>query len=143
VIVICDIDSTIANQSHREGLIAEAGWDAYHQASPADPPIQEMIALVNALNMAGHRIICLTGRPEKWRGITMTWLVQHDVHFHDLWMRPDDDYRPGKVMKIEYTRAQLGDLSKVGLVLEDVEDIAAAWRTEGVTTLLVHARRAG
>jgi hypothetical protein len=142
MIIVADVDNTLSAGFHREKLIDEDGWDAFHLASVHDEPITEMIALVNALTRAGHHVICLTGRPEKYRGITLTWLIHHGVEFAELYMRGNDDYRPAAIMKLDIARTSMGgDLRRISLILEDNEAIAAAWAEEGITTLLVRARR--
>jgi beta-phosphoglucomutase-like phosphatase (HAD superfamily) len=140
LIVIADIDNTISSSWWREYLIDSKGWDAFHREGELDEPIPEMVELINALAVK-HRVICLTGRPERWRGLTLGWLIRHGVEFHDLLMRPNDNYYPAAEVKLELARQHLGDLQKVSLVLEDTEAVAAAWRAEGITTLLVQARR--
>lgn len=139
MILFCDIDHTISDASWRDGMIGgDGGWDAYHLASENDKPITEMIWLVNHLKLSGWLIICLTTRPEKWRQLTMGWLIKHGVHFDELVMRPDKDFRPAPIVKVEQAQKIVADLTRC-IVIDDREDTIEAFKAIGVTTLQVSA----
>ena len=137
-----DIDHTVSDATWRDGMIGVEPWDTYHQAAPKDKPIPEMVGLVAVLSREFH-VICVTARPEKWRNLTMTWLIKHNVLFHELLMRPDDCYLPAPESKLKVVKQRLGEdfKSEVAFVLDDRDDVAAAFKGEGVTVLQVHARR--
>lgn len=111
MIIICDIDGTIADCSARVPLIPD--WDAFHERMIDDPPIRPV---VNALLRIAESqwpsaqkgvppvgLFFLTGRPNKYRIPTQKWLADkcnlmvHDDY--DLLMRPTDDYTPDHEMK--------------------------------------------
>lgn len=141
MILFCDIDHTISDAAWRDGMIGgEGGWDAYHLASQQDSPVLEMVWLVNHLKHSGWLIIGLTTRPEKWRRMTMDWLHKFGVHFDELLMRPDDDFRPSPEIKVEQAIAAVKDLRRC-VVFDDREDVIAAFKALGVTSLQVHSGR--
>ena len=142
-VVILDIDHTVSDAAWRDDMIGAAGftWDDYHKEAPKDKPIEEMVRLVYCLRHEFH-IIAVTARPEKWRGITMAWLVNQGVMFHELIMRPDKDYSSAAALKVKLVKERIGDdlRSQVAFVLDDRDDVMAAFRAEGVTCLQVQAQ---
>ena len=141
--VLVDIDHTLSNAWWRDSLIGD--WDAYHAVSGQDNPLQDVITMVNALHRCGRSIIGLTARPEKWRQLTMEWLVKHFVSMDELLMRSDDDFRPAPEVKVALALERFKDESnlrnQVALVLDDREDVIEAFRALGVTALQVFGRR--
>lgn len=144
-VVICDVDNTIANVAWRESYIAE-GWDIYHALAVNDEPFEDVVGLLRALDQAHYHLIGVTSRPEKWRKLTMNWLIKYDIPMHDLWMRPPDDFRGAHELKIDLIKKNMqGPEEQISFVLEDRDDVIAAFRALGITTLQVsaHERRSG
>jgi hypothetical protein len=140
--ILCDIDHTISNAFPRDNLIGgEGGWDAYHSASEADEPIDEMVRMINALQEQGFVIVAITARPEKWRQLTLSWLVRHNVRIDELLMRPEAEFRPAPEIKVDLAKKRFGEElnALVAFVLDDRDDVCAAFRTLGITALQVHA----
>lgn len=142
--ILVDIDHVISDAQNRDGMIGVNSWDEYHQASEHDAPFDHMVALIFALAGSGYNIIGITARPEKWRKLTMEWLVKHNVAMHELLMRPEDNYRPAPQIKVELAIARYGDAltSEVAFILDDREDVIEAFQGLGVSGLVVHGRRA-
>lgn len=141
MICLIDIDDTLADTAHRQHLIEEGGWDAFHGASRDDPPIPATIALLDAL-AASYHIVALTARPEKWRTLTMTWLVRHNVSVHELLMRPDADFRPAALVKPDVAITRYGSpealQTAVSFVIDEREDVLAAFVALGIPGFRVH-----
>jgi beta-phosphoglucomutase-like phosphatase (HAD superfamily) len=133
MILITDLDHTLAASSwrdqHRGG-----NWDAYHEMAKDDPPILPMISLINALSL-GAKIVCITTRPEKWRTLTMNWLLKHLVDIDELLMRPNDDFRPSPVLKVALAQQFLVEDENV-VAIDDREDVLQAYRAVGIKALL-------
>ncbi len=142
---LIDIDDTLSETWRRESLIASAGWDAFHEDSANDLPIQDMITVVNALHFGGMFCLGFTARPEKWRSVTNFWLADKTVHLDEVLMRPNDDYRPSPVAKLAMAVARFGseDLVRehVAFIVDDREDVIRAFAGIGITGLHIHARR--
>lgn len=142
MIIIVDIDDTLADTSHREHLIQSEGWDAFHEAGKDDRPIEAMMQLLFRL-MAAHEvheseIVALTARPHKYRNQTLKWLMDHSIYVNDLIMRPNDDYSKSKDLKVRLAKEYFGDRFKdISLVIDDHEEVCAAFRAEGITCLQV------
>jgi hypothetical protein len=142
MIIIIDIDDTLADTSHREHLIQSQGWDAFHEAGKDDPPIKAMIRLIDVLCEAEEglvqEIVALTARPAKYRNQTMEWLIKHNIYIDDIIMRPDNDFSKSKDLKVRLAKDYFGARFKeISLIIDDKEDVLAAFRSEGITCLQV------
>lgn len=139
-IVLIDIDHTLSDATWRDPMIGTTSWDEYHAASANDKPHEDVARLVRYL-CASNNYLCvgLTTRPEKWRRLTMDWLLSNSIFLDRLHMRPDDDFRPAPQVKVETAHA-LG-LEEIAFILEDREDVVTAFKAVGITALQVHARR--
>ncbi len=153
MIIFFDIDHTLSDAFHRDGMIEDVmtDWDQYHAESIHDEPIPAMASLVRLLNETrnsfapGTTLVGLTARPEKWRALTMRWLVQHEIPLTHLLMRADDDYRPAKELKLDLARGfvaphALEDVPGV-IVIDDREDVVMAFNTIGIVGLQAFTRR--
>lgn len=144
-LVLCDIDHTLADAAWRDTILntAPTDWQAYHEASVKDECIWDMRDMLAALGGSGAcTIVGLTSRPEKYRTITMQWLFQNGIRMDELLMRADDcwlscaEYKMNKVLE----RFGPDAASKIMLVIDNRDDVIAAFNSIGVTTLLVTKR---
>lgn len=144
--VLIDLDDTLCAAWMRADLI-EQGWDIFHSKSVSDKPIEEMITLVNAIHLAGFKAIGLTSRPNRFRSISIYWLIQHGVYMEHLMMRPDSDWRGAADVKLSLATEFFGGedavAENVAFVIDDREDVVKAFSGIGVTTLHVNAARRG
>lgn len=137
MIVLCDVDATISDSRWRDPLLGN--WSEYYPAGDHDPPVLSMIRMVNSMAILGTRVVHLTCRPERWRDLTMRWLVRHHVLSDGLIMRPDDCYLPSADLKPVLARGEFGEdivAAGVGLVIDDKEAVLDRFRAMGVHTLL-------
>ena len=144
--ILCDIDHTLSNAAWRDDMIGgEGGWDAYHAASVDDEPVTDICRAICLFNFLDHDIIALTTRPEKWRDLTMKWMMKHGISVDELLMRPNDDYRPEWETKLDLAVRRFGSedgvRQNVAFILDDSETVATAFRGLGITVLQVFARR--
>ena len=139
--VLVDIDSVLSNAAHREGLIAEEGWDAFHAAGIYDEPVHPIRNLIEAHRSIGFTVLLLTARPEKWRQQTLKWLALHEINIDGLLMRADNDFRPAPAVKVDLALEHFGCEPKlkdrVALIVDDREDILKEFANMGIVTLLV------
>lgn len=135
--IICDIDGTIADCSHRLHLILgrKQNWEEFFVQAEHDEPIPVAIGVVNALHAAGHRIIFCTARNERIRYITTQWLYKHVGKWTldaMLWMRDNTDQRHDDVVKMDHlSEMYLSGYNPV-LALEDRDRVVAMWRSKGI-----------
>ena len=98
MILILDLDGTLADTSHRAGFIekpnpTDEDWDRFFDPElvALDVPIAESQDALGKISRIFDKIIFLTGRPEYLRKTTAQWL---DVYFgmsptpEELFMRP-------------------------------------------------------
>jgi hypothetical protein len=143
-IILVDLDHTISDAFHRDEMIGVAPWDEYHARLVEDDPAHDFVEFLN--NSALHEmygVIGLTSRPEKFRGITMKWLVQHGVKLDDIWMRQNHDYRAAHDLKIAICQEKLGEdwKSHILFIIDDNEKVISAFRGAGISCMQIYNRR--
>ena len=123
-IVLCDIDGTVADISHREHLLkrdsrGKVNWEAFFSLMEKDSVREHIKAMVYE-SWPECEVIFLTGRPEDYREETEQWLNDNGFTYKELDMRPYGDRRPDYIVKEEII---LTELSKYDIViaLEDRE----------------------
>jgi hypothetical protein len=135
-LAVVDIDGVVADVRHRLQYVERKpkDWDAFFGAAPHDPPHAEGVDLVTSLGET-HEVVFLTGRPEKTRGDTETWLAAQGLGGHPVFMRPGGDRRPAAKVKVELLR-ELARGREVGVVVDDDPYVIEAMRAAGFN---VHA----
>jgi phosphoglycolate phosphatase-like HAD superfamily hydrolase len=135
--IICDIDGTIADCSHRLHHITggRKNWNEFFALTEHDTPIPTVVAVINALHKSGHRIIFCTARSEKTRSSTTQWLYKHVGKWTleaMLYMRDDQDRRPDDQVKADCLVDMQQDGYKPTLALEDRSRVVDMWRQQGI-----------
>jgi hypothetical protein len=138
MIILVDIDHTVANAFWRDGMIGTETWDYYHEQSKFDKPFKNVVNLLNALSNSGYNIMGITGRNEKHRQLTVAWLVQNKVDIDELLMRPDDDYTKNGELKVKLIQEYFkGDFKEIHFLIDDNEDAILAFMAIGIATLQI------
>jgi|APFre7841882654_1041346.scaffolds.fasta_scaffold37101_3 FMN phosphatase YigB (HAD superfamily) len=138
--VIFDIDGTLSDSSHRAEYARIKDWDTFNSMAPEDPVITKIADLLRLLS-ADCQIVLLTGRMEKYRGITEKWLKDSNLDFFcdHLLMRPNDDMRNDFDLKIAILENHFGSreaiLKQVWFVVEDRDRVVEGMRNYGLTVL--------
>lgn len=134
--VICDLDGTLSDCSHRVQLIPD--WDAFHERSVDDKPYDRVVQLLTILNDY-HPVLILTGRTITYAGITHEWLRKYRVPCDELWMRPELDHTPDAECKwsmaVKFFGSEEAVLANTFLVIEDRDKVVEMWRNKGLTCL--------
>ena len=75
-IVLCDIDGTLADGSHREHFVQgeKKDWNAYYSLLENDSPIDLVVRWVREL-YKDHTVCLVSGRPDTHQLKTMIWLM--------------------------------------------------------------------
>lgn len=151
-IIVCDLDGTLANCEHRvhhvqktdgAGLRRKPNWDAFYAGVKDDEANYPVLNLLHTYLSAEHdyHLIFCSGRPERCRDDTETWL--HEQGFHrghkaryELLMRKDGDFRADNVVKQEILDAHI-DKDRVLFVLDDRQQVVDMWRRNGLTCFQV------
>ena len=128
---VLDVDGVLADVRHRLHHVQSRpkNWDAFFAAAPEDTVLTE--GLARAHELAGqHDIVYLTGRPERCRADTLSWLARHGFPDGELVMRADIDRRPARLFKAGQLH-RLGQRQEVSVVVDDDGAVVEALREEG------------
>lgn len=133
---IFDIDGTLANAEHRLHYIKaerskDRDWPSFFKEAGGDTPIKPTVELCCELHQS-HYIVLITGRPERNRRMTESWLLHHHVGYDDLLMRPDNDSRTDSIVKQELFEASVIVPERVLGVFEDRDRVVKMWRDLGL-----------
>lgn len=140
-IIICDIDGTVADLSHRLTLIKDQippDWDKFHRSVSGDAPRQEIIDLVGRLMFAPgspYNVYFVSGRREESREDTVAWLEENGLHaYKGLYMRPSGDFRDDRIIKKEILDKHFIK-DDILLVIDDRPKVVEMWKKEGLNVL--------
>jgi predicted kinase len=138
-LLLCDIDGTLSDGSHREHLVQgeNKDWPAYFAKMFEDGPNSEIIRKVNDLYPT-HTVCLVSGRPDTYQRETMLWLIKQGVPYHWLFMRPGSDRRPDVQIKAEFLKHMPKD--KIALVIDDRPVVCRMWEENGLTVEWVRGR---
>lgn len=162
--VICDVDGTLADCSHRlqhikpddgpctspdmghvwiNNICADCkkhkiakDWNAFFAACKDDTPIKPIIRLVNEY-FSHYNLIIVSGRPvDQCEVATEDWLAQHGIAPQFLFMRGGPhDHRPDYEVKREIL--DLLPKERIAYVIDDRPQVLRMWQANGLTTLAV------
>jgi hypothetical protein len=129
--VVFDLDGTIANIDHRRALVEKLpkDWDAFYQKCKDDVPVTHVIRMMMLLAGAGYRIHIWSGRSDIVMPETKAWLADYGVPYHQLMMRPADDYTPDVKLKEKWLSLQM---QYPAWVFDDRDSVVDMWRRRGI-----------
>lgn len=135
MILICDIDGTLADIKHRKHLVEKGRpqWDEFFEAMGIDEVNYWCKELLECMS-ARHEIVYVTGRPENYREHTEEWMSRHNIPSGRLYMRKEGDRRPDNKVKSDIFDEHLKD-KEIIFVLEDRKRVVDMWRSKGLTVL--------
>jgi hypothetical protein len=130
-VAVLDIDGVLADVRHRLHHLARRpkDWDAFFAAASGDPALPEGFAVARTL-AEQHRVVYLSGRPERLRQVTSHWLADHDAPPGRLLLRRDGDHRPARQVKLAALR-RLGRSATVAVVVDDDPAVCVAVEQAG------------
>lgn len=139
-VVICDIDGTIADCTHR--LIYAKGetknWDTFFSLLHLDTPRMDVIMQVSKIARENNaQVLFVSARPEKYRAETMNWMFDSllgsgiETRFIGLIMRDSHDKRVDTEVKKDILDKYLSKLSIVK-VFDDRPSVIRMWRENGL-----------
>jgi hypothetical protein len=145
-IVTVDLDSTLCDTGHRQAMIKPGeptDWNAYSLACSEDVLVEATRVLVRMLAYT-HDIHYLTGRSEVARGVTLDWLINHELPIHGLWMDDTTDAQHVELYggHAQYKVARVGDIEKatgkkVALHVDDWSSVKVEMERNGIPCLCV------
>ena len=134
-IVIFDIDGTLADCRNRLHHLNKSpkDWESFFAEMDADPPNMPVVELCRAMHSQGHRIVLCTGRYERHRGQTETWLNRYSIPYHEIRMRKDGDKRSDSEIKQEMIVTD--ESQNILFIVEDRSRNVQMWRSRGFVCL--------
>jgi len=138
MIILIDIDHTIANSYWRDSMIGTVPWDDYYAEGKYNKPFKNVANLINSLSSMQYEIIGFTGRPEKFRSMTVEWLVKNRIDIDIILMRPDDVFLKNSEMKLVLVKDYFkDDFKKIHFVIDDNEETILEFYKLGIPTLQI------
>lgn len=143
MLVVFDIDGTLANIEHRLDYVRSKpkNWKAFDAGIPNDAVNPHVAAAFFALRDAGHDIIFASGRNERSRDATVAWLDANGFWSVDshLFMRKADDFRSDDIVKREILDLIVGAFNrKPDMVFDDRPRVVRMWREAGIFVFNVY-----
>jgi hypothetical protein len=130
-----DIDGVLADVRHRLHHVETPpkDWDAFFAAAPQDPLLAQGHDTVTRLAEA-FDIVYVSGRPERCREDTQTWLQRHGLPSGPVVLRPHGDRRPARTVKVELLD-RLSTERTIAVLVDDDPLVLDAARTAGYDVL--------
>ncbi len=136
--ILFDIDGTLANLNGREDFLKQEipDWKNFNAKMEEDLPNLPVVALYRALYESGKfEIILVSGRQERFRKVTETWLAWHEIPFGPLLMRADNDQRPDCDVKQDILNSLKAQGKQILFTVDDRQSVVDMWRANGITCL--------
>ena len=144
-IVIFDLDGTLALIDKRRDISTKDNgkmdWSKFFDPDMVDldDPNTPVITMAQLLHSQGFKIVIFSGRSKATYRTTRQWLIQNDVPFDMLQMRPTDDYH--HYMKDSDLKQMwldtLIDKDDVFAVFDDRQQVVDMWRSNRLQTFQV------
>ena len=136
--VIFDIDGTLADIAHRRGFLDSdrPDWFRFNDAMGKDTPNVPVVELYQTLwNSGVYDLQIVTGRNERFRKVTETWLTWNEIPFNRVSMRADKDQRPDNIIKGEILEMFRKEGRDIAFAVDDRQQVVDMWRENGVLCL--------
>lgn len=135
LVAVVDIDGVLADVRHRLHHVTEQpkDWRGFFAGADRDGLLAEGEDAARQL-AAVYEVVYLSGRPERLRAVTEAWFRRHDLPPGRLVLRPQDDYRPSSVWKVERLE-ELAESRTVVVLVDDDPRVLDAARRAGFDVL--------
>jgi predicted kinase len=136
--IIFDIDGTLADLTHRRHLVTgnKKNWPEFFARVGDDLPMEQTIWLNSLITLySGLPVFLASGRSEKERVDTETWLTKYEVCYNHLYMRPANDFRKDTIIKEEILAQIRSEGYEPWLIFDDRECVTEMWRKNGLFVL--------
>ena len=140
--IIFDLDGTLALvEERRLKSIKPNGkldWDKFYDPSNIkyDKPTMPVVRMAQLFAEAGYNIYIFSGRSDRTKYTTRSWLTHNKIPFHKLIMRKQKNYTPDDILK-ERWLDKYADRDDVFLVVDDRQKVVDMWRKNGLTVFQV------
>ena len=136
--ILFDIDGTLANLNGREKFLHQPtpDWKSFLAHMDQDIPNTPVVELYRLLyNSRQFELILVSGREERWRKLTETWLTWHQIPFDCLLMRANKDMRHDWQVKQDILKQLQAQGKEILFTVDDRQSVVDMWRANGITCL--------
>lgn len=140
-LVICDIDGTIADITHRLQYAKgeTKNWKTFFDLMHLDVVRESTLKMLYDYHAAGHKIIFVSARPENYRTQTNFWLDNNvrdrGVPYEGLIMRREHDKRDDVDVKYDIYSELFKDKYDIEVVIDDRPKVIRMWRAAGLSVI--------
>jgi len=143
-IIICDLDGTLADCTHRQHYVQGEGkknWKAFFDGMDKDLLHASLNEVLQVLRQY-YDIYFVSARPDNYRDMTEAWLEEvagwdlEDEGF-SLIMRKAGDYRADTIVKKEILDQIRNENVEILMAFDDRKSVVDMWRENGVFTAQV------
>lgn len=133
---VFDLDGTLTDCRHRLHFVRGGvpDWEAFFVAGADDPPHAYAVRLAQ-LVARDLPVVIVSGRPERNRALTHTWLLKYDVPYVALILRADEDRRPDHEYKAEALAMIRSQGFEPLFAVDDRPSVVRFWREAEVPCL--------
>ena len=136
--IIFDIDGTLADLNGREQFLHNGpkDWKSFNANMDKDLPNTPVVELYRTLyNSKQYELILISGRQERFRQVTETWLTAHQIPFDTLLLRADTDFRHDAEVKQDILKTLQAQGKEILFAVDDRQSVVDMWRANGITCL--------
>ena len=142
--IIFDLDGTLADISVRRKLATKPNgkmdWDIFFDPDniKLDVPNKPVVKMAQMFAENEYNVIIFSGRTDKTKYSTRSWLSHNRVPFQKLVMRDSkiNHYTPDDILKKDMLDKYV-DINDVFLVVDDRNKVVDMWRSLGLTVFQV------
>lgn len=139
MIIICDIDGTLANIDHRLHYILgeKKDWASFSSdENLLKDSVNHWCLDVLEGMLREHNVVFVSGRWERSREVTKRWLesLGYGLGHRELFMRQDGDYRQDAEVKRDILH-RCFEKEDILFVIDDRTQVVNMWREEGLVCL--------
>ena len=140
-IVLCDIDGTIADITHRLHFVKpgkghKKDWKGFFESMDEDEVREDVKTEIMKLFNEGKTIIFMSGRPEKYREFTQRWLARNFLNiYYTIIMRKSTDKRQDDETKRDLFNEYFPDKSVIHVVYDDRPRVLRVWKEMGLNVV--------
>ena len=133
--VICDIDGTLAEISHRLHYVKgeKKDWKGFYSELSKDELRSDVYDTVKKYAV-DNTIVLVSGRPEDHRAVTEKWLEENGVEYQTLIMRSKGDSRDDTIVKQEILDKYFKK-DNIRIAIDDRPRVIRMWEANGIPVM--------
>ena len=141
--IIFDLDGTLANIDDRRKISTKPNgkldWDVFFDPDniQLDKPNVPVVKMAQLFAQDGFNIVIFSGRSDKTKHTTRSWLTHNKVPFHKLVMRDAKrHFMPDNELKKQFLDDHV-NIDDIFLVVDDRQQVVDMWRSLGLNVFQV------